>query len=199
MDLGPVLEPVRDADQVFNILMVCTGNICRSPGAERLLALELSERDLSDDLRIKIRSAGVRGWDAAPMDEPAALALERLGGVAAGFTSRRLAEAMLDSANLILTATKEHRSEVVELNPRALRKTFTMKEFAQLIARDQKQYRSARELVTAAYQHRGGADLSDYDIADPYGGTDVQHSVAMDEIHRCMKVIAERLATISRA
>ena len=103
VDLGPVLEPVRDADEVFNILMVCTGNICRSPGAERLLALELSERDLSDDLRIKIRSAGVRGWDAAPMDEPAALALERLGGVAAGFTSRRLAEAMLDSANLILT------------------------------------------------------------------------------------------------
>lgn len=184
---------------VFNVLMVCTGNICRSPGAERLLALELSQRDLSDDLRIKIRSAGVRGWDAAPMDAPAASALERRGGVPTGFASRRLAESMLDDASLVLTATKDHRSDVVELNPRALRKTFTMKEFAQLITRDEKRYESARDLVAAAYQHRGGADIADYDVADPYGLTDDHHAVAMEEIHRCMSVIADRLATVTRA
>lgn len=186
------LEP---ASESFNILMVCTGNICRSPGAERLLALELSQLELPDGLPIKIRSAGMRGWDAAPMDEAAAAALTACGGSAEGFVSRRLTEPMAESADLILTATKDHRSEVVELSPRSLRKTFTMKELAHLVERDPQRYAAARELVAAAYRRRGGAEISDLDIADPFRGTEEQHQLAMREIHACMKTIAEALAT----
>lgn len=189
-----MVDPVRQDSDVFEVLMVCTANICRSPGAERLLALELSQRDLSDALRIRIRSAGVRGWDASPMDPGAAAALEGLGGMAEGFSSRSLTDAIVNDASLILTATKEHRSELVERFPRALRRTFTMKEFAHLVSKHPREYESAREMVAEAYWHRGGAEITDFDVVDPYGGTTEQHQVAMAEIHECMKVLADALS-----
>ncbi len=189
-----MVDPVRQDSDVFDVLMVCTANICRSPGAERLLALELSQRDLSDALRIRIRSAGVRGWDASPMDPDAAAALEGLGGLSEDFSSRPLNDRIVSDGSLILTATKEHRSELVERFPRGLRRTFTMKEFAHLVSLDSKEYESARELVAAAYRHRGGAEITDFDVVDPYGGTTEQHQVAMAEIHECMKVLADALS-----
>ncbi|WP_194291458.1 arsenate reductase/protein-tyrosine-phosphatase family protein [Cumulibacter manganitolerans] len=202
MELGPVVEPIQSGDDPFQILMVCTANICRSPGAERLLALELSRRDLSEDLYLKISSAGVRGWIAQPMDPAAAEALERRGGTARGFKSRPLTQQIVDSASLILTATREHRSEVVETYPRALRRTFTMKEFAHLAslpgtadAVDAQGQLSATDLVASAYRHRGGRRLTDLDVADPYGGTTAQHDRAMGEIHACVRQIAVALAT----
>ena len=199
MELGPVLEPAHEVAGVFSVVMVCTGNICRSPGAERLLALELSQRDLSDALRIKISSAGVRGWDAAPMNELSLAALEARGGSGQGFASRPISESIVANASLILTATKEHRSDVVEDYPKALRKTFTMREFAVLVERDGAEYSSASELVAAAYRHRGGAEILEWDVDDPYGGEPQQHEVAMATIHDCMSRIADAIARCDTA
>lgn len=206
MELGPVLEPVRNVDVPFQILAVCTANICRSPGAERLLALELSRRDLSEDLQVKISSAGIRGWQSQPMDPDAAAALERRGGSSCGFKSRPLTEILVDSANLILTATREHRSDLLETFPQALRRTFTMKEFAQLTALPGTAdavratgLLSANDLVASAYRHRGGAVVAEPDIADPYGGTVEQHDAAMAEIQAAMSRIADAIATCTHA
>ncbi|MDQ3422084.1 MAG: low molecular weight phosphatase family protein, partial [Actinomycetota bacterium] len=55
------------------MLVVCTGNICRSPLAERLLQRRLGDRAV-------VRSAGVQGLEASAMDPYAAAQLERLGG-----------------------------------------------------------------------------------------------------------------------
>lgn len=199
MELGPITEPVRDGGDVFTVLMVCTGNICRSPGAERLLALELSQRELSDSLRIKIASAGVRGWDAAPMNELSLAALTARGGSGAGFSSRPLSDPVVNNANLILTATKEHRSELAGEYPQSLRKTFTMREFAALVDRDPAQHASASNLVAAAYRHRGGAEILEWDIDDPYGGEAQRHQTAMAAIHECMVKIADALARCETA
>ena len=114
---------------MFELLTVCTGNICRSP-----LAAELLRRELSP-LRARVHSAGTRGMTDAPMT-PETVALATRLGVSAhdasAHRSRFLTEAHLATPDLILTMTREHRRHVVELDPARVRTTFTVREFARL-------------------------------------------------------------------
>lgn len=115
----------------MEILTVCTGNICRSPLAELLLATRL------DDLGAQVASAGVRGLPAAPMT-PEAIDLAVHYGVAEAdadaHRSRYLLEPMLVAPDLILAMTRDHRRAIAELAPGRLRSTFTVREFARLAA-----------------------------------------------------------------
>lgn len=116
---------------MFEILTVCTGNICRSPLAELLLRTRLA------DLDAQVHSAGTRGLASAPMTEEA-VRLATIRGVAdddaRAHRSRFLTERHLDSPDLILTMTRDHRRAVAELAPARLRSTFTFREFARLAA-----------------------------------------------------------------
>ncbi len=58
----------------MHVLFVCTGNICRSPTAERLAA------GLSSMADLRASSAGTRAVIAHPMHPDAAQALMDLGG-----------------------------------------------------------------------------------------------------------------------
>ncbi|MCT9819023.1 low molecular weight phosphatase family protein [Microbacterium sp. W1N] len=115
----------------MELMTVCTGNICRSPLAELLLATRLG------DLGVTVHSAGVRGLDAATMT-PEAIDLALELGVseadADAHRSRYLTEAMLTSPDLLLAMTRDHRREIAELAPSRLRSTFTVREFARLAA-----------------------------------------------------------------
>jgi protein-tyrosine phosphatase len=118
--------------QSFCILTVCTGNIGRSPMAERLLDHRLRERLGDDSDRFAATSAGTEGLTGHPMEEFAASALTELGVSPAGFRARLLEPKVVAAADLILTATREHRAAVVRLSPQAVRTTFTLNEFARL-------------------------------------------------------------------
>jgi protein-tyrosine phosphatase len=135
---------------LFEILTVCTGNICRSPLAEHLLRARLAPYSPV------VASAGTRGLASAPMtDEAVQLAVE-LGipaDIAATHRSRFLLDAMLAQPDLILTMTRDHRREVAELAPSRLRSTFTIREFARLAAA-----MSDDELRAAAAE--GGTDAA---------------------------------------
>lgn len=114
---------------MFEILTVCTGNICRSPLAELLLRGRLA------DLEGHIHSAGTYGLDQVPMTTEAQR-LATLNGVpaetAAAHRSQPLDEALLSSPDLILVMTREHRRQVLELAPSRMRAVFTLREFARL-------------------------------------------------------------------
>lgn len=116
---------------MFEILTVCTGNICRSPLAELLLRERLA------DLSGQIHSAGTYGLDHAAMTEEAQR-LATLNGVApeaaAAHRSRPLDESMLSSPDLILVMAHEHRRQVLEWAPARMRSTFTIRELARLAA-----------------------------------------------------------------
>ena len=116
---------------MFEVLTVCTGNICRSPLAEQLLRRHLGDTDA------RVTSAGTRGLRAAPMT-PEALALADQLGVptadSTGHRSRFLTEQLLVDPDLIITMTSDHRRQVAELAPSRLRATFTAREFARLAA-----------------------------------------------------------------
>lgn len=168
----------------MEIMTVCTGNICRSPLAELLLATRLA------DLGAEVHSAGVRGLSAAPMT-PEAIDLAIEYGVteadADAHRSRFLTEAMLVSPDLILAMTREHRREIAELAPARLRSTFTVREFARLAASlsdddvadavadagpDATPGDRVRAATAAVAGRRGllppPADPADDDVIDPY-------------------------------
>ncbi len=117
--------------QPFRILFVCTGNMCRSPLAERLTASWL---DRAGTTAIDVASAGTHAVVGAQMSADTEIVLRRLGGDAAGFTARQLTRQLIDDADLILTAARAHREIVVGLSPAAAPRTFTLREFAGLAA-----------------------------------------------------------------
>ena len=173
----------------FTVLAVCTANICRSPMIEMLLRASLAPD------RFEVASAGVRGWDGKPMDASAAIELERLGHSAEGFRSQAIGSRLVDSADLILTATREHRSDVLALNPLALRRSFTLVEFAALTALVDGD--TPAELVAQAAQRRSLAP-ADADVRDPYRrGPDVHRDTA-DQIAAAVATISTRLNAFPR-
>ncbi|WP_298744266.1 low molecular weight phosphatase family protein [uncultured Microbacterium sp.] len=167
---------------MFEILTVCTGNICRSPLAAVILQTRLGARGA------QVRSAGTHGLDAAPMTpEAQRLAVEH--GVspelAAAHRSRYLGPADLRSPDLLLAMSREHRRRVVETDPSRLRSAFTVREFARLAkdctdddVRDAAERAGAdpsarvRAAIGAVGQMRGmsapPADPADDDVIDPY-------------------------------
>jgi protein-tyrosine phosphatase len=110
------------------VLVVCTGNVCRSPYIERRLAQLLGGTGLV------VSSAGTRALVGAPIEPGSAELLERAGADAGGFAARQLTPAILAEADLVVAATQRHRSDAVALNPRVLRRTFTLGELADLLA-----------------------------------------------------------------
>ena len=178
----------------FTVLAVCTGNICRSPAVERLLA-----SDLGPGSGVLVASAGVRAVIGAPMPEQMATLVRSAGVYADGFVSRQLTEHMLRESDLVLALTKRHRSMIVSLHPGAVRRTFTVRELARLAALVDPAalpggaagVRRAALLPLAAAQ-RGtrpvepGAD----DVVDPYGGNEALYRRAFSELRPAVAQIA---------
>ena len=110
------------------VLIVCTGNVCRSPYIERLLRAEVG------GLGVTVASAGTMALAGEPMQEGSAELLSRAGVDAEGFVARQLIPPMVEQADLVLTATREHRREVVRAAPRGLRYVFALDDFSDLVA-----------------------------------------------------------------
>jgi protein-tyrosine phosphatase len=69
------------------------------------------------------------------MHPDAAVVLENLGGDPSNFVARRASEKVASHADLILTMTKQHRTEFLEVAPRHLHRTFTLSEASQLCSK----------------------------------------------------------------
>ena len=107
------------------VLLVCTGNICRSPLAAALLTKALQDRDLND---MAVSSAGTGAWDGAPASEGAYLvALER-GLDLSSHRARLLTRELVEESDLILTMARHHRARVDELGGDG--RVFVLGEFA---------------------------------------------------------------------
>jgi protein-tyrosine phosphatase len=113
----------------LHVLFVCTGNICRSPTAERLAAAFGHEYQLAD---FTTSSAGVRAVVGHPIHPEATRVLESLGGDASQFAARQFTPKVASDADLVITMTAAHRDAVLKRAPRLLRITFTLSEAAEL-------------------------------------------------------------------
>jgi protein-tyrosine phosphatase len=179
----------------FIVLHVCMGNICRSPMAERLLALALNSAEVLS------YSAGTGGWhEGEEMNPPAARQVRARGGDPSGFAARKLRAEHIDSADLILTATADQSEYVTALRPDAASKTFVLGEFGRLLKEidpaglPSPVYERGVALVQAADRARDGhpPDRSD-DLDDPWGRGEQVFSRVADEIQATVVPLAKIL------
>ena len=98
----------------MDILVVCTGNICRSPMAEGLLRSLLPEDWRSTP---RIHSAGTYGLDAQPAASYAIQAAAEIGVDISGHRARSLAPEMVTAADLILVMEPFHEAIVARALP----------------------------------------------------------------------------------
>lgn len=166
---------------------MCTANVCRSPLMELLLRQRL------DADAFEIASAGVMGWRAAPVDSMVRLELARLEIDGSDFRSQPLQVHHVRGADLVLTATKEHRSAVLELDPGALRKTFTLLEFAALV--DGHEAADLPGLVADAARRRSTGPAR-ADVPDPFRRSPAIHRSTADLIDGATASIARTLAQL---
>jgi protein-tyrosine phosphatase len=134
------------------------------------------------------------------MDPAAAAELARLGGDPSGAQARDLTVAQCETADLILTATAAHRAYVLEECPRALKRTFTLLEFAHLVSHVESVRRMAgapESAVCAASAARGESSLTDYDVGDPFGGSPAEHREVADLISEAVAQVVIGLAGVA--
>jgi protein-tyrosine phosphatase len=99
-------EPLR-------LLMLCMGNICRSPMAEGALRARLQSAGLAN--AVEIDSAGTGGWHAGDPPDPRAIATAAAHGVDIGtLRARKLAIEDFDRFDWILCADRDNLARIRE-------------------------------------------------------------------------------------
>jgi len=182
-------------DQPYTVLAVCTGNICRSPAVERLLA-----RSLDDS--VSMSSAGTHAMVGHAISAPMIPLIQAQDGSTDGFVARQLTEDIIRGADLVLALTREHRAAVVVAYPSAVRRTFTLREFSRLLSQvepaelagsnDAERLHKAVPLA-AAQRGRKQVTPADDDVVDPYRRSEQVYAEAMAQILPAVQLITGSL------
>lgn len=200
--------------ETFSILTVCSGNICRSPLAERLLRAGLAQWP-----QVSASSAGTIGMTGHPMTDQAAALARQFGGDPTGHAARELTAQQLTDADLVFAMSREHRRAIAELAPRAIRYTFTIREFARLIGEvtdldlddtaglpaDDIAGRFASLLEVASSQRGIVApplSADDDDVVDPYRRSDETYAESARQLVPAVDAVVslfQRAATVTRS
>lgn len=178
----------------FTVMTVCAANICRSPLMAVSLERAFFSRGFAGD--VVVRSVGaVAGSGEGVCPDAARLARSRgLPSLALDrHRSTPLTEQLIDGADLILTADRGTRSEIIKCGrPSAIERTFTLREAAQLATTVSHRVDAASvdgrlRGMTAQLNHsRGFTDLPDVErvltLSSPWRRLDV-HSHDVPDAH----------------
>jgi protein-tyrosine phosphatase len=158
----------RSPDRPIRVVFVCLGNICRSPMAERVAERAAADAGITG---VEFSSAGTisKQYDDA-MDRRAAAVLERHGYRHADHRARRVAEAQLGSADLVVAMEDRHVSSVLEL------------------ATDPSKVTLLTDFDPAAEPGSG--------VPDPFFGSDAGFSETLTAIEAAMPGLLERVREI---
>ena len=115
-----------DKKSIKNILLVCTGNSCRSIMAEGYLRRRLKE--LGKEILVESTGTGtVSGFRPSP---EAVESMREIGIDVSGYKSSALTKEAIDKADVILVMAPIHKETIVRMNPIAEDKIFYLREFA---------------------------------------------------------------------
>jgi protein-tyrosine phosphatase len=124
---------------IRNVLIVCIGNICRSPMAEGLLRAALPKTQFT--------SAGLEALVGQPADPIACELMDERGISIAGHRAQQVSKDMCQRADLILVMDRQQRREIEERYQFATGKVFRLCEFSDQDVPDP--YREGRD----AFRH----------------------------------------------
>ena len=99
-------------------MIVCLGNICRSPTAERILQQQLPLKTIS--------SAGIQALVGHDIDKNAASTLEANGYGYKKHLAKKLDRQSINQADLVLVMEKEHQHLIIKQYPEASGKIFLL-------------------------------------------------------------------------
>jgi protein-tyrosine phosphatase len=112
------------------VLVVCTGNSCRSPMAAAWLNRHFAGTGWMAE------SAGMAAWGGGPATPEAVEAMREIGIDISAHRSRRVSAGLATKAAVILAMTEGHRQEIVHRFPETEKKTFLVHGFGLGEARD---------------------------------------------------------------
>ncbi len=176
------------------MLVVCTGNVCRSPMAEGLLRRRLGRAGVD----AHVHSAGLV-TEGQPASRYGVEAMDRRGIDISAHRSRRLAADQIEDADLIIGMELQHVREVAVLDRSAFERTFTLPALARaatLIGP-----RPADEAV-ADWIRRVGAGRRPADmlgsrpadeVADPIGRSAGEYETTAAQIEQLVDTVVEHL------
>ncbi len=191
------------------VLVVCTGNVARSPYIERRLA------QLLDGSGIEVSSAGTAALVGRGMEPDSADWLEHHGADASDFRARQLTAELVRRADLVICAAREHRAAVVTMHPAALRYTATLVDLTDLLRaragdgaphaatadavgspRSEVPVSQVSALARRAVSLRGLAQprsARQSDIADPFGRGPKAFAGMVDHVEGELHLVADAL------
>ena len=152
------------------ILVVCTGNICRSPMAEGLLRHALAGQPAPLQ-SLKVVSAGVATRPGELVSENSVLALKKAGIDISGHRSLPITQEMLDQALVVLGMTESHRTIIQYRATPAPKHLYLFREFL--------------------------PPPAEKEIGDPYGGPLKVYEACRDELVEAIPSLIEFLRRIA--
>ena len=174
----PATVPAAATAEPELILLVCSGNTCRSPLGTVILRRALAHGGL--DAAYAVASAGTVAVDGLGASFEACQAASERGLDLSGHRSRFVTGDLLARAKLVLTMTRQHRRTLLDLHPGAVDRLFTLKGYAA---------GAGTSGAIASLPSAGSAE----DIPDPIGlGIEAYRRVA-SEIERGAAAVVERL------
>lgn len=154
----------------IGILLVCTGNTCRSAMGEALLRQEIARRGLAD--RITVSSAGTQAYPGDLASPGAMIVMAEREIDLTPHRARSITAELVRQAALVLTMTKHQREAVLRLAPEATDKVWLLREYA------------------------GNGDA---DILDPFGGGPDIYRACADDLSATIPGVIQRLQAESPA
>lgn len=185
-----------------SVLVVCTGNICRSPIAERVLQAALDAATPAGAPRVRVVSAGTGAVVGHPVEPEAAAIVVRSGADPEGHAARQITATDVRDAALVLTATREHRSAVVRLVPAAVRRSFTVREAGRIAAARAGEVRGTdpaerlASLVDVLARARGSLAVREAeqdDVVDPFRTDAATWELAESQLLPAVRALAAAL------
>ena len=104
--------------KIKNILVVCIGNICRSPMAEYFLKQQYPH--------LQIESAGIAGVVGHAADEKASLCMQRFEIDMSAHIAKKLNAELIKKADLVLVMSQNQQKHIEQTWPFAKGKTFRL-------------------------------------------------------------------------
>lgn len=149
----------------MKIMFICTGNICRSAMAHKLMEKKIQDEGIHN---IEIYSCGIFAEDGDGSTYNAIEAMKEYDVNLKEHRATNIRNSQIKEMDLILCATKSHKNSVLQMYKELEGKVYTIKEYIK-------------------------PDEKDLDIKDPWGYDIDVYRFCASEIDKCLDELIKKL------